>query len=116
MLGRLDLTTKVVSKNLEMPEKEVSNVMNFVYKELARELQECNYPFIYVRDLGTFIIKRRAVNKRLWRLYWARRRWKKSPLNHKDKTVKTIEDELFKYFRVRRMVKKAKQVIDDHKR
>ena len=107
MLGRVELTNKLVAEKLGIDEREVCKVMSFTYQELATELQECTYPYLYVRNLGTFVLRKRAVNRRLYVLTRARKANKGRVKNERnDKTIKTIETEMFRLFDIRRMLRK----------
>jgi nucleoid DNA-binding protein len=113
MLGRQELVNKIVSKNTGISEEEVTKVMDFCYKELTNELQNCDHPFIYVRGLGTFVVKKRAVQKRLYRLiFMIRRRKVMRPSTVRDKALKTMINETFRLFNVRRMVKNIYKLQD----
>lgn len=113
MLGRQELVNKLVASKSGIAEQEVARVMDFCYKELETELTNCNYPFIYVRGLGTFAVKLKAVNARLYRLVYMRckrRKFRSTPAA--VKALKTMTDEIFKLFSVRRLVRNAYRVKD----
>lgn len=113
MLGRQELVNKLVSKNTGISEEEVARIMDFSYRELTNELQSCSYPFVYVRGLGTFVVKKRAVEKRLYRLlFMVRRRKAMRPSIVRDKALKTMIDEMYKLFEVRRMVRNIYKLQD----
>jgi len=103
MLGRVELINKLVAKNLAIPEKEVSDVMDFFYKELSNEFQECNHPYIYVRGLGTFSLKMKSLHNRIYRLIRTRRAFRNNPLiKFRVNAFAAVTKELFKLFEIRR--------------
>ena len=110
MLGRVELTNKLVSQKLGIDEREVCKVMSFTYQELANEFQECTYPYLYVKDLGTFAILQKGVRNRLYRLNRSRKGWRSYDDSNpkKAKALKTITTEMFKLFDINRMLKKIK--------
>ena len=115
MIGRVELTNKLTSRKLGIEEKKVESVMTFFYKELSEELIQCKYPHIYVRDLGTYTLKLRAVESRIKGLIYARKRlrWKlsvkKIPKFLAEKYDMGLVKEIFNLFRMRRMIKQNKQ-------
>jgi len=109
MIGRVEITNKLVAKQLGIEVDKVASVMDFFYKELAIEFQECNHPFLSIKNLGTFVIKLRAINNRLYKLNRARRAWKAlKPAVRKEKGLKTISEEMFKLFEIRRKIKRIR--------
>lgn len=113
MLGRQELVNKVVSKNTGVSEEEITRIMDFSYKELTSELKNCEHTFIYVRGLGTFVLKQRAVKKRLYRLYnmiCLRKKMRPTPIV--EKAIKTMRDEMFRLFKVRKMVRNTYRIKD----
>ena len=108
MLGKVEFTNKIVSKNLGREEKEVASVMNFFFKELSLEFKECKNPYVYVKDLGTFGVNANSVGKRLKTLL-NKRRWYLQNTSMSETgfelPIKYITAEIFELFRVRRMVK-----------
>lgn len=106
MIGRPEIVNKIVAKKLNIPDQEVSNIMDCVYKEMAVEFQECNHPFIYVKDFGTFAVGRSALIKRLYRLHNSKKVFKSNKdLVRSGKALETIRNEMFFLFSVRRMLK-----------
>lgn len=105
MLGRVELTNKLVASKSKIDEKDVTSVMNFFYTELREVIEGCKHPYVYVRGLGTFSIKRAALNKRLFRLYRAKQARGKDPQGGQLKALETIRTEMFTLFDVRRMLK-----------
>lgn len=113
MLGRQELVNKIVSKNTGVSEEEVTRIMDFSYKELTSKLQNCDHTFIYVRELGTFGLKHKAIKNRLYRLHeMICRRKKMQPTPLVEKAIKTMRDEMFRLFKVRKMVKTTYNLKD----
>jgi len=113
MLGRQELVNKLVAKNTGISEEEVSRIMDFSYRKLAKELHECSHTFLYVRGLGTFALKQRSVKNRLYRLHYMvckRKKHKQSPST--EKAIKTMKDEMFKLFEIRRLIRKTYRIKD----
>ncbi len=113
MLGRIELTNKLVADKLKIEEREVCKVMSFVLQDLATVLHDSNHTHIYVRNLGTFVLRQRAVKRRLYTLCKARHRWKAQTDNQrKYKALATIEKEMFKLFDMRRAINKRTKEIN----
>ena len=111
MLGKLCFTNKTVAKQLGIEEKKVSAVMDFVFAELGREVKECKHPYIYVKGLGTFILKITTIEKRL-KMQLARYRTNslKDPAAKSGTTtvgvhLEGMKKEIFESFRIRRVIK-----------
>lgn len=111
MVGRVELTNKIVSRNLKIEEAKVASVMDFFYKELGEEFQSCEKPLIYIKGLGTMGISLNVVEKRLRRLKWSMEIHKKSTLSpnwSRKNSLEGIRKEMFYLFEVRRRVKKQR--------
>ena len=65
MLGRLALTNKMVAQDLGKDEKVVESVTSFFFKEMEREMREANHPFLYVKGLGTFVLNKGLLERRI---------------------------------------------------
>ena len=118
MLGRTVLINKLVAKDLGIDEKRVNNVMGFFYKELEKELVDCNHPFLYVKGLGTFGIALGSVERRILKLRKKINEQRKQEAKgivykYRQKMIDGMAREIFFLFGVRRMVKK--QVADNKK-
>jgi hypothetical protein len=106
MLGKFAFTNKLVAKRLNVDEALVSSVTGFFVKELDTELRECNYPFIYVRGLGTFTLVVGAIETRLKTVikkYWEMRQ---SPeILKSDKNFVGLQRVICELFTIRRVIK-----------
>ncbi len=83
-----------------MKEEDVKSVTDFFFKELNREIKECNHPFIYVKGLGTYALLVGKLKGTL-KLYLGYLREKS--INPKRK--ETLTAEIFELFRMRRMLR-----------
>lgn len=113
MLGRPTLTNKLVAKSMNLDERLVESVMDFCYKEWAKEFKECNHPYLYIQGLGTYGINLATVNKRIIKLLKIIRTEKKKEANgsfyrDRQQLIDGCRREIFYLFKVRRTVKKLK--------
>ena len=134
MLGKLIFTNKLVAKNLGIEEKKVAGVMEFVFAELGKEVKECNHPFIYVKGLGTFLLKVSTIEKRLkfilarYKVLKTRDPETKMGKGKLGPQLEGCRKEIFELFRIRRVIltrhkkirkirneKKAGVIVDDSK-
>jgi hypothetical protein len=111
MLGKLCFTNKTVAKQLNVDEKRVSAIMDFVFAELGKEIKECKRPYIYVKGLGTFILKITTIERRLrtqlrmYRMYSLKDPAAKSGNNTVKAHMDGTKKEIFESFRIRRVIK-----------
>lgn len=126
MLGKPVFTNKIVAKNLGIDEKKVTDVMDFFFSELGKEIRECNHPFIYVRGLGTFTLKTSTIESRLRVNITRYRTLRKKRPEERGRGTATSQafldgarKEIFELFRIRRLIKgrrKENQKIKDAKK
>ena len=103
MLGKPVFTNKIVAKNLGIKEEKVKSVTDFFFKELHKEIKECNHPFIYIKGLGTFALMLSKL-KRTLKYYVPKVRGSNGvPPMKKGKEAMTAE--IFEWFRILRMLK-----------
>lgn len=106
MLGKFAFTNKIVAKRLNMDEALVGSVTNFFVKELDRELRECNYPFIYVRGLGTFTLVVGAIETRLRTVLKKYQEMRQNPeILKSDKNFVGLQKLIYELFTIRRIIK-----------
>lgn len=109
MIGRVELTNKLVAQSTGVAEARVKNVVEFFYKELAQELEECNHNFLYVKNLGTFSMSLRPIEKRLRNIRFMivhRRSPKFKDSEANQKIIESMVKEAFYLFSLRRRIKK----------
>lgn len=114
MLGRPTLTNKLVAKNLNLDERLVESVMDFCYKEWAKEFKECKHPYLYIQGLGTYGINLATVNKRIIQLLKIIRVERKKEANGsyygaRERLIEGCRKEIFYLFKVRRTVRSLKR-------
>lgn len=110
MLGRVTFTNKLVAKKLNIDESKVASVTDFFYKEFENELKECRYPYIYVKDLGTFGLHIKAIERRIIFLRLCIKNEKDREArgvvySKREKMILGMRREIFYMFGVRRMLK-----------
>lgn len=110
MLGKPVFTNKIVAKKLNVDEKKVAGVVEFMFAELATEIRECNHPFIYVKGLGTFTLKVSTIEKRLRANIKRYRALRDRGMEGKDwgPSLAGTRKELFELFRIRRLIKQRR--------
>ena len=113
MLGRTALTNKLVSKQLGIEEKKVESVVNFLFKELHTEMVKMEEPFLYVKGLGTFGISIASVERRIIMLIRCIRMQEDYErrgivYNKRAKMIAGMKAEIFRLFKVRRLVKQRR--------
>lgn len=110
MLGKFAFTNKLVAKRLNMDEALVGSVTNFFVKELDRELRECNYPFIYVRGLGTFTLVVGAIETRLRTLLRKYKEMRLTPeILKTDKNYVGLQRVIYELFTIRRVIRSRRK-------
>jgi len=112
MLGKPQFTNKIVSEKLDIPEETVSSVVTFFFDELYQEMGRARYPFIYVRDLGTFTLVIASIESHIKRYWRARRNMLKmgTPWKYENKLL-ALRRELFILFEMRRLIKNQRNEI-----
>lgn len=109
MLGKVTFTNKIVAKNLGLDEKEVGGVMGFYFKELEKELTECNHPYIFVKGLGTFGLYQTTIDRRLRIMISQLRGHIKSrgvkEYKRREEVIAGLTREIGEFFKIRRVIK-----------
>ena len=103
MLGKPAFSNKIVAKNLGIDEAKVKRVTEFFYKELDAELKKCEDPFIYVKDLGTFALNQKKIEKSIVQFRKTKYGNKKCVAGPAGQA--TIREGIFELFRIRRVIK-----------
>lgn len=114
MLGRVTFTNKLVAKNLNLDERLVDSVMDFCYKEWAKEFSECKHPYLYIQGLGTYGINLAKVNNRIVFLLGVIRRERDKEsrgmfYKNRARMIENIRGEIFRLFEIRREVRALKR-------
>lgn len=103
MLGKLVFINRLVARDLKIEESRVASATEFFFRELGREIKECNYPYLYVKGLGTFGLKVGTLEKRIRVSLKTVRKPRADGRFEKQRLGK--ERELFELFRIRRLIK-----------
>lgn len=114
MLGRVTFTNKLVSKSLNLDERLVDSVMDFCYKEWAKEFNECKHPYLYIQGLGTYGINLAKINSRIVFLLGVIRRERDKEsrgvfYKNRATMIEGIRKEIFNLFEIRRNVRALKR-------
>lgn len=108
MLGRIALTNKMVAEDLGYREEVVEGVTGFYFRELEKEMKESEYPSIYIKGLGTFVLNKSLLERRVRYMLYKMGKIKKSEADNptKDRMLQGMQRETLHLLGMRRRIKK----------